>query len=210
MPFGYGEGLGLGSLGMGLYGLFNRGNNPSDAAMQYLKNIPGYAEKGYRPYMDAGTSMMPGMNDLYQQMMQNPGEFFNKIGAGYKESPGYQHALKEAMGGIGNAAASGGMAGSPMHQQLAGEEASDMASKDFQQYINNVLGIQDRGTTGGENTVGRGFDATGRYVDTMGSNAAAQAGLAYKGTDWQNRENNQNWANIFGGASMLMPWMFGQ
>lgn len=209
MPFGIGEASGLGGLASGLWGLFGGGGkNPSDAAMPYLDKIPSWAREMYQPYINQGQGMMGGMGDIYKQMMENPTEFFNKIGSGYKESPGYQNSLKEAMGSIGNSAAAGGMAGSAMHQQLSGEKASDLASKDFQQYLDNVLGINRTGLQGGENTVNRGFNASQGLFGALGNNAAQQAGLAYKGTDWENRENNNNWSNIFGGASMLMPWMF--
>lgn len=192
-------------------GLFNRNKgfkNPADAANKYLNQIPGTIKPYYDPFINAGKGMMPGMNDIYTQMMSNPTEFFNNLASGYKQSPGYAAALKEAMGGIENASAAGGMAGSAMHQKLAGEEASNMAAKDFQQYIDNLLGITKTGLQGGENTVNRGYDASKELASDLGSVLAQQAQYGYAGQDAENKANSQNWTNIFSGAASVMPWLF--
>lgn len=207
--FGIGEGLGIGGLATGLYGLFHKGRNPADAANKYLNQIPGVANQAYNPYMQAGQNMMGQQNGIYSQMMSNPSEYFNQLASGYKESPGYQSQLKAALGAGTNASAAGGMAGSLQHQDQAMGTASDMANKDFQQYMQNIMGLQQTGLQGGENTQNRGFNATQDWANMQGSNLAQQGGLAAKGADWQNQQNQQNWGNIFGGASMLMPWMFG-
>jgi len=46
----------------------------------------------------------------------DPDGLYSKLGQGYKESPGYQFKLKQAMMAGDNAAAAGGMAGTPQHQ----------------------------------------------------------------------------------------------
>lgn len=209
--FDSGVASGIGALGMGLKGLFggHEGENPADKAMGYLNKIPGSVSPYYNPWIGPATGMMPGINDLYSRMRENPGEFFNKISAGYTQSPGYQKALREALGGIENAQAAGGMAGSAQHQQLAGQEAADIASKDFQQYINNILGIEGMGLQGGENTLNRGFDASKSLADILGTNLANQGNVAAKGQDWENKTKNQDWANIFSGAASILPGLFG-
>lgn len=208
MPFGTGEAGGIGSILSGIMGMFNGGKNPADSASPYINQIPKWAQDAFGDYINQGKGTMGGLNDTYKNMFQNPTEFFNKIGAGYKESPGYQNSLKEAMGSIGNSAAAGGMAGSAMHQQLSGEKASDLASKDYQQYIDNILGITRTGLQGGENTVNRGFNASKGLFEGLSDTAGAQAGLGYKGQDWENRNNNNNWSNIFSGAAQILPWLF--
>lgn len=202
---------GLGSLAGGLFGKFfgNQGINPYGEQSKYLDQIPGMAQKAYDPYINAGQQLMGKQNDIYSQMMSDPNAFFNKIGAGYKESPGYQKSLQEALGGITNASAAGGMAGSPMHQQLSGEKAAELASGDFQQYINNILGIQGTGLQGGENTMNRGFNATQGLTGMLGSNLAQQGLNAANSANWQNQNDRQDWGNIFSGAAGIMPWLFG-
>ena len=201
-------GSSLGTMGKGIFDMFHKPPNPSDSAMKYLNQIPGMAKDQYSPWINNATNMMPGMSDLYTRMMQNPGDYFNQISSGYKQSPGYQNALREAMGGITNAQAAGGMAGSPQHQQLSGERAEDMAAKDFQNYINNVLGIQQTGLGGGEQALGRGFQGTQSMADMLASNLGSQAQYAYGGQAGKNAANSQNWSNIFSGASGVMPWLF--
>lgn len=198
----------LATMGKGIFDMFHKPPNPSDAAMKYLNQIPGMAKEQYSPWISNATNMMPGMSDLYNRMMQNPGEYFNQISSGYRQSPGYQNALREAMGGIANAQAAGGMAGSPQHQQIAGERATQMADKDFQDYINNILGIQKTGLTGGEAALGRGFEGSKSMADILASNLGQQAGYSAAGQAQRNNQNSQNWSNIFSGASGVMPWLF--
>ena len=205
----FGIGAGLGTAAGGLAGLFGAGQkNPAGAAMPYLNQIPGQVQPYYQPFIDAGKNSMGKTSGIYDQMSQNPGEYYNQLASGYKESPGYQHRLNSALQAGTNAQAAGGMAGSPQHEEMNMTLANDIAGKDFNDYMNQVFGINQAGLQGEENTTNRGYNASTGYGNILGSNTAQQAGLAFQGQAGQNQANAGNMGNVFGGIASLMPWLF--
>ena len=204
-----GIGSGLGTMAGGLAGLFGSGQkNPADAAMPYLQGIPGQTLPYYHPWMEGGQNAMNQSQGVYGQMTNDPNAYYDKIASGYKESPGYQWKLKQGMNASNNAAAAGGMAGSLQHQQQSQQMGNDIASQDFNDYLNQVLGINKTGLQGNENAMGRGFDASKGYADLLGSNAAQQAGLAFQGQAGKNSQSQSGWENLFSGAGAVLPWLF--
>lgn len=207
------DGFQLGGMMSGLGGLFGglfggKKPNPADAAMPYLNQMGANAGKFYNPFINSASQMSGGMNELYQSLMKDPSGFLSKIGQGYEKSPGYDFAMNEALRGSSNAAAAGGMLGSPEHEQRNAEVAQGLASKDYQDYLKNALGLFGTGVQGGENTMGRGFNAAQGMANTNNQMLSDLAQYAYAGQAGKNQQANQNWANIFGGAASLMPWLF--
>jgi hypothetical protein len=203
---------GLSSMMSGLGGLFGskkqkQKDNPANAANQYLNQIPGVMNPYFQPYINAGQQVDPQLQQLYSQMIGNPQQFYNQMGQGYKESPGYQTRLQQALGGAGNAAAAGGMLGSPMHQQQAAQISGDMASQDYEQYLNHMLGLFGGGLSGQQGISNRGYEAGTRYGENLGNILGNQADVAFKGQAGQNLQNNQNWSNLFGGLGQAAPWL---
>lgn len=205
--FGIASGLGT-ALG-GLFGLSGEGQkNPADSAMPYLNQIPGKVSPYYDPFINAGKNSMGTTGGIYDEMSKNPGDYYNKLASGYKESPGYQRRLNEALQAGTNAQAAGGMAGSNQHQEMNMNLANDIAGKDFNDYLSQVLGINQFGLQGEENATNRGFNASTGLANLLGSNLAQQGGLAFQGQAGQNQANAANMGNIFGGLGTLMPWLF--
>lgn len=98
--------------------------NPATGAINYLDQIPG--------------------------QYTNP-DMYNTIESQYKQSPGYQFKLRNAMTAGDNAAGSGGMLGSGQHQFLNAETANGLASQDFNDYWNRRMGLnQDMGSLLGQ------------------------------------------------------------
>lgn len=91
-------------------------SNPANAANSYLDQIPGQ-------YM-------------------NP-EMYNTIASQYKQSPGYDYRLKQALGGVNNAQAAGGMLGSRQNQKFAAETSEGLADQDFNNYMQQRMGMGD-------------------------------------------------------------------
>ena len=103
-----------------------------------LSQIPGVLQKYYEPY---------------GQMWQDTSGVMSKLGEGYKESPGYEFTLSQALQAGKQSAAAGGMSGSPMAQQEAQETGAGIASKDYYSYLNNAMkmymgGVQGYGQLG--------------------------------------------------------------
>ena len=205
-----GLGSGLGTAAGGLAGLFGLGGgkNPSDAAMPYLNQIPDILKQYYGPWLQGGQNAMGQTQGIYDQMTNDPNAYYNKIAAGYKESPGYQTRLNQGLQAAGNAAAAGGMAGSPQHQLQAAQKATDLQSEDFNNYLNQVLGIGKTGLQGEENALTRGFNASGNMADTLSQLLGTQGQYAYGGQNWENQNKKSGLENIFSGIGSALPWMW--
>lgn len=176
--------------------LFSGGKNPADAANQYYNQIPGAVNPYYQPYIDQGQNANKTLQEQYNKLLGDPGALYSDLGKGYKESPGYQFKLKQALQSGTNAAAAGGLAGSLSHQQQSQQTANDIANQDFEEYINHILGLYGTGLQGEQGFSQQGFDASKGYGDILGSNLAQQAGAAYQGQAAQNANKSALFGNF--------------
>lgn len=191
-------------------GLFDwLGNDPSKAADKYLKQIPGMAHGIYDPYMQQGQRMGGMLEGQYGQLLGDPGGMINKIGAGYQQSPGFQFALKQAMQGAGSAAAAGGMAGSPMHEQQNMSLATNLANQDYNQWLQNAMGMYGQGLQGAQGMYGTGANAGNSLAQMLSGNLQDRASNAFSGANWRNSMNIglplQGAAAYMTGGASLMP-----
>lgn len=204
MAFSLQQLLGLGSGLGGAAGLMGigKGKNPADVANQYIDQIPGQTFPYYQPYMNAGTS---SLNQFMDMLGQNPSDVYNKLGEGYKQSPGYKFALEQALAAQNNASAAGGMLGTPMHQQQSMETAEGLAARDFENYMNHVLGINTENKQGLGQLTGLGYNAASDYASGLANNLGQKASYGFAGQAAQNQKKSNDWANIFG----ALPFLFG-
>jgi hypothetical protein len=126
---GLGLGAGLGGIFGGLFG----GGDPYGAGIGAMQRVPGILES----HMGA-----------FQPMLTHPAAEINRIMGQYQESPAHHLALMQALQGANQAAAAGGMAGTPLAQQQGAGIASQMADQGMQQFLQNVLGVQRMGAAG--------------------------------------------------------------
>lgn len=187
-----------------------KNKNPATGAIDRLGQIPGAVGGQMQPWVDQSNAISPQVMELFQQLMGNPSGALGKMGEGYQSSPGYNFARDEAMRAIGNTSASGGMTGTPQHQQWAADTASGLASRDYNQYMQNAMSMLGMGIKGGEGVMGRGFNASTNIADILAQVLGSQAGYDYAGTAGANQKTSQDWSNMFSGAGQLMPWMFGR
>jgi len=200
-----GIGAGVGQSAGGLFNMFG-GGSPASSAMPYYNEIPGTTQPYYQPYMDAGRQALGQMQGQFGDLLG--GGLQNKLGESYKESPGYQKQLRDALIASGNAAAAGGMAGSLMHQEDAMKQAGDIAAKDYQDYLKNQMALYGLGFGGLGDINKMGFDASTGYGDLLGSNLAQQAQLSYLDKMQQNQRRSGGLSNFFGGISSALPFFF--
>jgi hypothetical protein len=211
---------GLGSVAQGVSGLFGHKNkgastqtNPADSANPYYSQIPEKALPYYKPYMEVGQDALRNLTTEYGRMTNNPEDLYNKFGSGYKESAGYQTRLQSALQAAQNASAAGGMLGTPQYQQQAAQIANDMSAKDYEDYLNHILGIYGGGIQGQQGIENQGYDASKAYANLLGNAISAQGQNAYAGQAGQNAaqaaqnaQNQQNraqsWGNIYGGLDL--------
>jgi hypothetical protein len=173
----------------GLDFLFGNGENPADEASPYLDQIPGETRKNLQPWADYGMSLT-----------QNPGGRLNQIGQDYKQSPGFQFALQQALQGGNHAAAAGGMAGSPQHEFQNMATATGLASQDYNDWMKNALGLHNEGYQQGQT-------ASTNINDQIIQALAAKSGLAYKGAAQQNQGFASNLGNVLQGAGSLAAFL---
>ncbi len=202
-----GWGGGLGQFGYGLAQLFGlgKGKNPADAANKRLDEIPGKTKGYYDPYMQAGQGALGSLQNQYADLLG--GNTQSKLGESYKQSPGYQRALQEALGGGNNAAAAGGMLGTPAHQEQNMNLASDIASKDYNNYLQNQIGLYGQGLQGQQGLNQMGYNANTGYADMLANLAQQQGQYDYAGQAGKNQQNSEMWKNIFGGGGGILPWL---
>lgn len=176
-----------------------QGKNPYDAGQDYYNKIPGMMGQYYNPYIQAGQGAMGSLQGQYGQLMNDPNAMFNKFAGGYKQSPGYQWQLNQGMNAANNAAAAGGMAGSPQHQQQAAGMAEGLANQDFYNYMSQVMGLYGTGLQGEQGINQMGFNAAGDMAGGLGSNYMNQGNMAFAGQAAQ----NQSRGNILGDLGSL-------
>lgn len=172
-----------------LSGLFGGGDytNPADAAKPYLDQIPGVLQQYYSPYVDSGKRALGTLEGQYNDLISDPNSKFSQFASQFSQSPGYQFQYNQGMNAANNAAASGGMLGTPYHQQNASSMASNLANQDFYNYMKNILGMYGQGLGGMEGINQLGFQGAQGLAGGLSSNLMNQGGLAFQGQANQNQ-----------------------
>lgn len=187
--------------------------NPMQDANKYLDQIPGVGHQGYDPYVNAGLDASGRTKNQYESLMSDPTAFMNKLMEGYKPSEGYQFQKDQLTKELGNTAAMGGIAGTPLDQMNQGEGIQKLLSGDMQQFLQNVLGLFNTGLQGEEGIAGRGFDASKSLTDLLGNALNQQGGLAFQNAQQQNSDRNAKsamWQKALGtGAGFALGGPFG-
>lgn len=160
----------------------------------------GEVGSGAGGYLEQLRQMLPQYFQPYQKML-DPTSLMKQFGSQYQASPDYQYQLSQALKGIGQASASGGMAGSPMQQQQAGEMARGMASKDYGNYMQRALGLYGQGAQGYR---GLGEDLASSYL--------SEAQLAQMQDEEEAKQQEQSSSDMWGGIGDVaalatqIPW----
>ena len=179
--------------------IFGNSQKPMNDANQYLNQIPGVAHQGYDPYINAGQDASGKTKSQYENMMNDPTGFINKIMEQYKTSEGYGFQKDKLLKEMGNTSAMGGVAGTPMDTMNQAEGVQGLLSKDMQQFLENALGRYDKGLQGEEGIATRGYDASGKLTDALGTNLNQQGSLAFNAAE-QGNKNKKNMWSMFGKA----------
>lgn len=183
--------------------------NPSKAAQPYLNQVPGTISPYYQPFINAGNQALPQLQGQYNQLMQNPGDIIKRLGAGYQQSPGYQFALNQGEQGINNAQAAGGMLGTPQHQQMAGELATNLANQDYGNYLQRAMGLYGQGLQGEQGLMNQGFQGSTDLATSLAQALMNQGYLNYSGQGNQNNMTGGFLSDLFGFGSKAAPFIAG-
>jgi hypothetical protein len=209
-PAQFGAIAGLGGLGAGLGSMFfGGGENPYDQASRQLNKIPGAVQPYYKPYQEAGQNALGQLQGQFGNLVNDPNGVLGRIGAGYQKSPGYDWQLNQALGAGTNAAAAGGMAGSPQHQQQAMTTAQGLANQDYYNYLNKALGLYGTGLQGLGGLNQMGYGANDQMARIMADMLSQKGQLGFAGSAAQNQMQGSQWGDIFGGLAHLAPYFLG-
>lgn len=165
-------------------------SNPMGAANQYLDKIPQIGHDYYDPYITQGSTAGQTAQKQYDTMTNDPAGFINRLMEQYKPSEGYQFQKGQLEKEMGNTAAAGGIAGTPLDQMNQAQGVQGLLSQDMQQFLSNVLGQHKEGLAGEEGVSERGFNASKSLADLLGGALNQQGGLAFQGAQQKNSDRN--------------------
>ena len=178
--------------GLGL----RRPPNPADAARPYLEEVPGIAHEYLDPYAEMGQRVTPRLEEEFGQLMNRPEDLINRLSEGYRGSPAFNYQMQNAMRGINTAGAMGGMLGTPTHQLQAGQMAGDIASQDFNQYLQQAMNLYGMGLQGETGLGQMGYGAAGDLTGILTRNLMSQAGLEFQGSAQQTQSQADALSNL--------------
>lgn len=183
--------------GIGEFMASQNWKNPGDAANKYLDQVPGAMNPYYQPYINAGNQAIPQLEGQYGNLLNNPGQFINSVGANYKQSPGYDWQVGQATNAANRASAAGGMLGSPQEQQQLATNVAGIANQDYYNYLNHAMGAYGMGLHGEEGLAGMGQKAGDEYGSAVGQNLTNQAKNAYNSTSAENQNQAGGWGGLW-------------
>jgi len=195
---------GAGGIASGLFGLFGGGDDPYDEASKYFNQIPGESKKYLEPYINTGMDAMGDLKKRYASMLNDPGSILAQLGKGYQSSPGFEFEKSQGLNAANNAAAAGGMLGTSQHQQQAGDLATQLANRDFGDYLKNAMGMYNRGLEGEEGFNTQGFNASNNLAQMISEALMNQGNLAYSGAASKNASQSQMLGDIIGAAGLFL------
>lgn len=168
---------GLSALGTGLGSLLKQGGYKH--AQHKLQDIANMYHGMYDPYVSAGQDALGKLQEGYGQML-DPTQHMADIMSQYQESPYAQQQQSELQRALGATAASGGFSGSPYHQHQVAQNVQNVLSKDMQQYLQNALGIEQRGLQGESGLEQQGFQGTQQLAEALGGIMGQQGELGFQ------------------------------
>lgn len=186
--------------------------DPGKAAQHYLKQIPGTMKPYYEPYIGAGREALGTLQQQYGSLLNDPTALMQALGSQYQQSPGYQWNVNQATNAANQAAAAGGMVGSPQEQQQLAGTVSGLANQDYYNFLNHALGLYGEGLSGMKDINQTGYMASTDLAQSIANALMAQSSAAYYGADANNQENQGFWGSLGstlggglgGGASFLL------
>jgi hypothetical protein len=202
----YGLSTGVTGIASGLAALFGAGGkNPADAGMGYLNQVPGATSQYTNPYLNAGKQATGVLQGEYGKDINDPNAQYNKFAQGYEESPGYKFSVDQATKGANQAAAAGGMLGSPAEQQELSKVIQGLSSQDFEQFLSHIMGIYGQGISGQQGMFNTGAQTANNMAQSAQSNLNNQAQLAYQGQASQNQAQGGGFNQLINGIGSALP-----
>lgn len=161
--------------------LGNMFNDPRKPYAEAQRSYGPWADKAagvYNPFYQEGQKGMGKFED-WLNGMKDPSGFINNLMGGYKESPYAKYMQDYATRAGTNAASASGLSGSTPFMQASQENAAGIASKDMQDWLGRVLGINTQLGQGWGDIMHQGFNAAQGMGNIFGNRARDEAELGY-------------------------------
>lgn len=160
--------FGISSIGGGAGGLLaslfsGDPSAPYKAGMDKMKEYTGQAASFQNPFYSAGTAAIPEYQD-WLKGMSDPTKFINDIMGQYTESPYSKYEQDQAMRAAKNMGSASGLTGSTPLQLQAQENASNIANKDMERWLQDVLGINTQYGSGLQREIGSGQESANQLT----------------------------------------------
>jgi len=195
MPNDYGTGMDLSSLlnsGVGMAaGLFGDSSKPYRAVEDSINSMLKRGTSGFQPYQKAGEQAIP-MYQEWTNRQQDPYEFYQSLMSNYSQSPYAKHLMDTSLNASNNAASASGMLGSDAHARQNMDYAQEIASRDMQQFFNNLFGINNNYGTALNSQMDRGYGAAGGAANLYGNAMQSMAEAKYNQEAAKQRDTG-NW-----------------
>jgi hypothetical protein len=169
-----------------------RSQDPAKQAMPYLNQAEGMYKENLNPYIEQGKTAFNNTQPTYDQMSQNPSQFYDNLFSKYSETEGFKRSRQNALDAARNSAAAGGFAGTPYDQEQQARLANDLSQENYQQYFNNIRDVQNTGFGGQEKAIERGYGANQDLTSLLSQLLGSKAGMSFQGAS----QNNQNRSNF--------------
>lgn len=165
-------------------------SNPATAAQPYLDNIPGYVDQYMQPFIDMGQTAGGIAQQQYGQMASDPTGYYDSLYQSYEPSDYYQYMSDQLGKTQQNTAAAGGFSGTTNDQNQQMTTQNALMNYDWNQYLEQVLGIQSGGLQGEQQMYNTGFQASNNALEGMTGYANASATNQAGGIANQNAMKN--------------------
>lgn len=193
----------VGSITGGLFG-----NDPYKKAEKQYKKYTNKAAEYQNPFFNAGKGAIPDYQN-YLNDMKDPSEFINKLMGNYEESPHSKYLQDQNIRSATNAASASGLSGSTPMTQFIQENSNDIASGDINQWLQNVLGINNKYGSGLENLLGMGENSANQLSGLYGNLGNKMGDSAAGSGNYKNKQISDILSGIFGLGSNLSPFNSG-
>lgn len=185
-------------------GLFGDSGQPYEDYENELKKYYEEAQNWQSPYYNAGKNAIPQYQD-WLNGQKDPAQFINGLMGKYQESPWAQYQQDQSIRAGQNAGSANGLAGSSALAKFLQENAAGISSKDMQNWLARVLGINTQYGEGVGNLM-HGGQQSANALSGLASNLGQNFAEASMGkTARENQDRNNLWGGIFQTGASLAP-----
>lgn len=176
--------------------VFTNPEMPYQNAMNSMNQYYGQGAGEMQPYTQAGSSAIPAYQN-WASSMKNPTSFINGIMNNYQESPYAKYMQNQAVRSSQNAGSASGLVGSTPYNQQVEQNASNISSQDMNNWMQNVLGVNQQYGNAQGNLMGQGEQAGNALMglyENQGNNAA---NLSYNEGTAENQQTGNILSDLF-------------